>query len=183
MPRWPLRAGIRKRLTRHPRQSHHRLHRGGRGHLAAADLGFAYRESRFKAGGTTDGPRDVVIDATGKPAVGAEIGLTATEGRILAALRTPQRVQEYVTGLRANFEPNGDTLRSVRGVLRHREAHCLEAAFVAANELYAELSAKNPKFKKIYDSLKAFRADENVWFRVAENTFDNFNFSMSAQGR
>ncbi len=66
----------------------------------------------------------------------AEIGLTAAEGRILTALRTPQRVQEYVTGLRANFEPNGDTLRSVRGVLRHREAHCLEAAFVAACALW-----------------------------------------------
>jgi len=23
----------------------------------------------------------------------------------------------------------------------------------------------------------------DLWFRVAENTFDNFNFSMSAQGR
>ena len=31
--------------------------------------------------------------------------------------------------------------------------------------------------------MKAFRADENLWFRVAENTFDNFNFAMSAQGR
>ena len=45
------------------------------------------------------------------------------------------------------------------------------------------VAAKDPKFKKIYDNLKAFRADENLWFRVAENTFDNFNFSMSAQGR
>jgi hypothetical protein len=31
--------------------------------------------------------------------------------------------------------------------------------------------------------MKAFRTDENLWFRVAENTFDNFNFSMSAAGR
>ena len=37
--------------------------------------------------------------------------------------------------------------------------------------------------KKIYDNMKAFRTDQNLWFRVAENTFDNFNFSMSAQGR
>ncbi len=59
----------------------------------------------------------------------------------------------------------------------------LEACFNEAYKFYDELAAKDPKFKKIYDSLKAFRADENVWFRVAENTFDNFNFSMSAQGR
>src|SRR5262249_50739973 len=33
----------------------------------------------------------------------------------------------------------------------------LEACFNAANELYAETSAKNAKFKKIYDSWKALR--------------------------
>jgi TRAP-type mannitol/chloroaromatic compound transport system substrate-binding protein len=59
----------------------------------------------------------------------------------------------------------------------------LEPCFNEAYKYYDELSAKDPKFKKIYDSLKAFRADQNLWFRVAENTFDNFNFSMSAQGR
>ena len=59
----------------------------------------------------------------------------------------------------------------------------LEPCFNEAYKYYDELSAKDPKFKKIYDSLKAFRSDENLWFRVAENTFDNFNFSMSAQGR
>ena len=30
----------------------------------------------------------------------------------------------------------GDTLRSVRGVLKHRKAHCIEAAFVAACALW-----------------------------------------------
>ncbi len=66
----------------------------------------------------------------------AEIGLTADEGRILAALRTPQHIQEFVVALHANFEQGGATLRSVRGVLRHRQAHCLEAAFVAACALW-----------------------------------------------
>ncbi len=59
----------------------------------------------------------------------------------------------------------------------------LEACFDAAYKYYDEVSAKNAGFKKIYDHLKDFRADQNLWFRVAENTFDNFNFSMSAQGR
>ena len=59
----------------------------------------------------------------------------------------------------------------------------LEPCFLEAYKYYDELSAKDPKFKKIYDSLKTFRSDENLWFRVAENTFDNFNFAMSAQGR
>jgi len=66
----------------------------------------------------------------------AEIGLAAEEGRILRALTTPQLIQEFVIGLHANFEESGDTLRSVRGVLRHRRAHCIEAAFVAACALW-----------------------------------------------
>ena len=68
----------------------------------------------------------------------AELGLTAEEGRVLSALRTPQRIQEFVAGLPANFEPDADTLRSVRGVLQHREAHCIEAAFVAACALWLQ---------------------------------------------
>ena len=50
----------------------------------------------------------------------------------------------------------------------------MEACFNAANELYAETTAKNAKFKKIYDNWKAFRADQSLWFQVADNTFDNF---------
>jgi hypothetical protein len=68
----------------------------------------------------------------------ADLGLTAEEGRILRALTTPQHIQEFVIGLHANFEEGGDTLRSVRGVLRHRRAHCIEAAFVAACALWLQ---------------------------------------------
>ncbi len=66
----------------------------------------------------------------------AELGLSATEGRALLALETPQLIQEFLIGLHANFERGGDTLRSVRGVLRHRQAHCIEAAFAAACALW-----------------------------------------------
>ncbi len=66
----------------------------------------------------------------------SELGLTSEEGRALRALRTPQRIQEFVIGLNANFEEEGDTLRSVQGVLRHGKAHCIEAAFVAACALW-----------------------------------------------
>ncbi len=66
----------------------------------------------------------------------SELGLTSEEGRLLRALKTPQKIQEFVIGLHANFEEQGDTLRSVQGVLRHRKAHCIEAAFVAACALW-----------------------------------------------
>ena len=56
----------------------------------------------------------------------------------------------------------------------------MEAAFTAANDIYNETAAKNPKFKKVYDSWKPFRAEEVLWFRVVENTFDNFMARLSA---
>jgi hypothetical protein len=68
----------------------------------------------------------------------ADLGLTAKEGAVLRALKTPAEIQEFVIGLNANFEQGGDTLRSVRGVLRHRQAHCIEAAFTAACALWLQ---------------------------------------------
>lgn len=54
----------------------------------------------------------------------------------------------------------------------------MDGAFKAAQDLYAELSAKNPAFKKIYDDYSAYRRDANLWFRFSEATFDDF---MQAQ--
>ncbi|MBN9091267.1 MAG: hypothetical protein J0J01_30480 [Reyranella sp.] len=68
----------------------------------------------------------------------AQIGLTPDEGDTLGALRTPEDIQQFIIGLSANFEEQGDTLRSVRGVLRHRRAHCIEAAFTAACALWLQ---------------------------------------------
>jgi TRAP-type mannitol/chloroaromatic compound transport system substrate-binding protein len=53
-------------------------------------------------------------------------------------------------------------------------ADVMNAAFKAAEEVYAELSASNPAWKKIYADYAAFRRDENLWFRFTENAFDSF---------
>jgi len=50
----------------------------------------------------------------------------------------------------------------------------MQACLKAANELYAETSAKNANFKRIYDQWSKFREEELLWFRVAEFTFDDF---------
>ena len=50
----------------------------------------------------------------------------------------------------------------------------LEACLKAANEVYTETSAKNADFKKIYQSMAAFRGDQYLWWQVAEFSFDNF---------
>jgi hypothetical protein len=58
--------------------------------------------------------------------------LTPRERRLIARLRTPAQVQAYLNDLPYNYERRGQTLRSFRGVVRHHEAHCLEAALFAA---------------------------------------------------
>jgi len=50
----------------------------------------------------------------------------------------------------------------------------MEASLKAANEVYADISSKNPDFKKVYDNMIAFRNDEYLWWQVAEYTFDTF---------
>jgi hypothetical protein len=58
---------------------------------------------------------------------------TPRERRLIATLRTPAAVQQYLNALPYNQEPHGRaTLRSFRGVVRHGCAHCLEAALFAA---------------------------------------------------
>ena len=65
------------------------------------------------------------------------IGVSQTpELRSLAKLRTPERVQDFVSALPINFEPEGDTCWSVVQVLRRNCAHCIEGAFVAAYALW-----------------------------------------------
>ena len=58
--------------------------------------------------------------------------------------------------------------------LRGFSKDVLNACYKAANEVYEEESAKNPKFKKVYDAWKAFRDDQILWFRVAEQNFDTY---------
>lgn len=53
-----------------------------------------------------------------------------------------------------------------------------EAAWKASNEIYAELSDKNPKWKKIFDSYIRFRDDAILWNRFSEGSFDGFMFSL-----
>src|SRR3954463_7752623 len=59
--------------------------------------------------------------------------LTRAERALVARLSTPSAVQRYLNDLPYNTEPHGRaTLRSFRGVIKHRCAHCLEAALFAA---------------------------------------------------
>jgi hypothetical protein len=62
----------------------------------------------------------------------ARFGLTAREHATLARLTTPERIQAFLNAISANHEPGGETVHSVRNVLRYRVAHCIEGALVGA---------------------------------------------------
>jgi TRAP-type mannitol/chloroaromatic compound transport system substrate-binding protein len=55
----------------------------------------------------------------------------------------------------------------------------MEAAWKANEELNADLARQNPRFAKILESYMKFRTDQYAWFRVAENSFDNFAFTAA----
>ncbi len=59
-------------------------------------------------------------------------GLSAKELRALRTLDTPIKVQGFLDTLPMNWEKHGETHYSPRGVLRHKKAHCIEGAVLAA---------------------------------------------------
>lgn len=66
----------------------------------------------------------------------ALLGLTRGEYATLHRLRTPEKIQDFLYGLKQNFELQGETCNSVRTVLRERRAHCIEGAITAACALW-----------------------------------------------
>ncbi|MBM6592397.1 TRAP transporter substrate-binding protein [Microvirga pudoricolor] len=66
--------------------------------------------------------------------------------------------------------------------LRPFSQEIMEAAYKAAGEVYEETSAKNADFKKVHDSIRAFRNEEYLWFQVAEYAYDTFMIRARARG-
>jgi hypothetical protein len=58
--------------------------------------------------------------------------LSPAERRLFTRLDTPQKIQDFLDALPANFELAGDTMMSPRSLLKARMAHCAEAAILAA---------------------------------------------------
>jgi TRAP-type mannitol/chloroaromatic compound transport system substrate-binding protein len=73
--------------------------------------------------------------------------------------RNPQALKRLIS--------NGVQLRPFSQVV-------MEACLKASNEVNAETSAANADYKKVWDSIKAFRADEYLWWQVAEYGYDTF---------
>jgi hypothetical protein len=66
----------------------------------------------------------------------SDLGLTPQDFARLRRLDTPQKIQAFIHDLRQNFEPDGDTCRTVAEVLKSGRAHCIEGAMLAAAALW-----------------------------------------------
>ena len=72
---------------------------------------------------------------------------------------------------------NAAALKRLAGqgaVLQPFSPEVMDGCYKAAQELYAEINAKNPAFKKLYDSYKAFQDDGYLWHQVADYTMDSY---------
>ncbi|MCC8941709.1 Alpha-keto acid-binding periplasmic protein TakP [Bradyrhizobium ivorense] len=66
--------------------------------------------------------------------------------------------------------------------LRPFTTEVLEACLKATNELWSEISGKNPDFKKSIEAMQAYRSDQYLWWQVAEYTFDSFMIRSRTRG-
>ena len=57
--------------------------------------------------------------------------------------------------------------------LRPFSPEIVDAAYKAATELYADISAKNAHFKKLHDNYMAFRNEEYLWWQISDYAFDS----------
>ena len=98
----------------------------------------------------------------------------------------PKRYQSIIAGAAAyaNTEELGKYDARNPGALRKLLAGgtelrafsqpIMEACLKASNEVNAETAANNPDFKKVLESMLAFRNEEYFWWQVAEYSYDTF---------
>ena len=91
--------------------------------------------TRKKAKKTDDG-RTAVPLAAKRRASREDLGLTVREYATLKRLDTPEKIQAFLNAIPCNHEIGGETILSVREVLRQRRAHCMEGAMVAAAAMW-----------------------------------------------
>ena len=90
------------------------------------------------------------------------------------------------TDMQAKYDArNPGALRSLiagGAKLKAFPADVIDAAYIAAQEVYDEISAENADFKTIFDNVKAFRNEGYLWWQVAEYTYDTFMIRNRTKG-
>ena len=107
-------------------------------------------------------------------------GLDAREMRVLKSLKTAESIQRFLdTEIAYNKEPDGDTIRSPRRVLRDEVAHCFEGALLGAAALRVQ------GYPPLLLDLEATRDDDHVlaifrqqgcWGAIAKSNYSGLRF-------
>ena len=100
-----------------------------------------------------------------------DLGLTRAEFAVLRRLSTPEKIQDFLNALPANFEIGGQTCLSVREVLRRRRAHCIEGAMLAACALWVHGEAPlllDLEAERDYDHVVALFRRGGFWGAISK---------------
>src|SRR5215211_5172254 len=65
--------------------------------------------------------------------------------------------------------------------LRPFSPEVMDACLKASQDTYAELNKTNPGFKKIYESMAAFRSEAYLWHQIAEYIYDSYMIRSRAK--
>ena len=105
--------------------------------------------------------------------------------------KTYQAILEAVAGYVDNVQQGRYDARNPQALkrllangvqLRPFPQGVMEACLKASIEVNNETSAANADYKKVWDSIAAFRNDENLWWQVAEYTYENFMIRTRPKG-
>ena len=117
-----------------------------------------------------------MVSAAPLPYHGCMQDLTRSELRALRGLDTPVKIQRFLDRLDYNKQ---DTAYSPRLVLRHRKAHCLEGAVLAAAAL--RLSGRPPWLFDLEavqdtDHVLALFQERGAWGAIAVSSFSGLRY-------
>jgi TRAP-type mannitol/chloroaromatic compound transport system substrate-binding protein len=105
----------------------------------------------------------------------------------------PKRYQSIVTGATAYANTEQQAKEDARNPaalrrlvaggteLRAFSQPIMEASLKASNEVNTETAATNADFKRVLESMQAFRNDEYFWWQVAEYSYDTFMIRSRAR--
>ena len=102
------------------------------------------------------------------------------EAQFVAQCREPCEVARVAEQFDARLERRADHPVDAQALQFPRDVAA--AAWKTTNELYAELSGKNEKWRKIYGSFAKFRDDQILWSRFAEGSFETMMLGMRSSG-
>lgn len=99
---------------------------------------------------------------------------------ILRGLNSPKKIQDYLDGLKINFELNGETCMSPRQVLKSGAAHCIEGALLAAAALriqgYKPLIVDLEANDKDFDHVIAVFQKDGFWGAIGKSNHASLRY-------